>query len=189
MKKAILILLILSSPAAAQRRRLPLPAAECTLQAELWLARSFIGEAGWEAARDHAGIAWVLARRWRRQIRRWPDMTFVTVVKNYVHALGFRRRSGPTRRQRWLRGLLGPLAPEGWPARSSWRKHVGLWRSARARSRDWMVGRVPDPCRGRAWNWGGHVDEGLAQRKALNEVDCGETANTFYDDGGDSDGK
>lgn len=111
-------------------------------------------------------------------------MKFETVIKNYAHALGFRTRGSLTKRHVWLRGLHGPEEPKGWPRRhAKWAKHVGLWRSIRERTDRWFAGKLADPCRGRAWNWGGIVDLSLADSKRLNIIDCGDTGRTtFYDD-------
>jgi len=180
---AALLWLVLSTRTAAARP--PLPPEQRTPEAELWLARTFVGEAGWRAKRTHVGIAYVLARRWRRAVARWPDMRFDTVIKNYAHALGFRRRGTPTKRQLWIRGLEGELRPEHWPrSRASWKRHVSLWKSARERAARFFAGRLRDPCKGRAWHWGGTIDVDLAASKRLRPVDCGDTGGTtFYDTG------
>lgn len=163
----------------------PLPLEQQTPQAELWLARAFVGEAGWMQRNAHAGIAHVLARRWRRVVRRFETMRFETVIKNYCHALGFKRKGTPTRRQLWVRGLFGPTAPEAWPHhKSRWERHLPRWKAAIKRSRKWFAGRIKDPCQGRAWHWGGLVDRELARTKHLRTVECGDTGRTtFYDDG------
>lgn len=174
-----LLSLALATHAAA---RPPLPPSERTPQAEQWLARAFVGEAGWMQKRAHAGIAFVLARRWRRMVRRWPEMRFETVIKNYAHALGFRRRGSPTNRQLWLRELVGDARPEHWPRRSRWERHVRLWSAAQKRASKWFDGRIKDPCGGRAEHWGGTVDLPLARQKRLRPLDCGDTGRTtFYE--------
>ena len=165
--------------------RTPLPPEQQTTQAELWLARAFIGEAGWMQRNAHAGIAHVLARRWHRVVRRYEAMRFETVIKNYCHALGFKRRGTPTPRHLWIRGLVGAVAPKAWPHHKSlWDRHRPRWAAAMKRSRKWFSGRIKDPCRGRAWHWGGLIDRELAQKKRFRTVDCGDTGGTtFYDDG------
>lgn len=185
MRSTVVALCVLLAASSASARRSPLPEAERTPGAVLWLARAWVGEAGWLAARDHAGIGWVLARRWRRAVKRWPELRFVTVVQNYAHALGFRSGRSLTPRQHWLRGLSGAQEPVGWPRRASWRRHRPFWRATLERAAAWFDGRVKDPCQGRAWHWGGEIDVEGAREKGLVEVDCGETENIFY--GGSAD--
>jgi hypothetical protein len=65
-----------------------------------------------------------------------------------------------------------------------WSEHAPLWQAALERSRQWFRGRVKDPCKGRAWNWGGTIDRQLAKDKRLTPIDCGDTGGTtFYDNG------
>lgn len=180
---AVLWLSLAARAAAAP----PLPPTQRTPQAELWLARTFVGEAGWRGKRAHAGIAHVLARRWHRVVVRFPAMRFETVIKNYAHALGFKRMGTPTKRQLWIRGLLGELQPEHWPAGSRWSRHAPLWHAALERSRRWFAGRVKDPCRGRAWHWGGTIDVDLAARKRMQPIECGDTGGTTFYDTGETD--
>jgi hypothetical protein len=176
-----LCLLFVSATVAAQP---PLEADQWNPRTKVWLARAMVGEAGWTASRDHVGIAYVLAKRFERIRRRWPDIRFLDVVLAYAKALGDGRRS-LTSRQRWIRSLGGAEKPVGWPTRANWpRVHRPLWKKTLKRADDWFAGKLRDPCRGRAFNWGGYLDVDLAMRKRLNPVDCGDTRNTFYDDGG-----
>ncbi|MGD8860224.1 MAG: hypothetical protein PVI30_09430 [Myxococcales bacterium] len=176
MKKYIVVgaTLWVTSTAAA---RPPVPAEQWTSDARLWLARAMIAEAGWRAPRDHAAIAHVLARRWRRVVERYETIRFVDVIRNYCSGLGGLSRS-PTRRQRWVRRLWPDGSrPEGWPDYASWDRHAPLWRHTLARADRFGRGELRDPCRGRAWHWGGTID---SPRGRMQPVNCGDTQNTFY---------
>jgi hypothetical protein len=136
-----------------------------------------VAEAGWKSARDHAAIAHVLARRYRRMVERYQSFRFVDVVRSYCAGLGGMTRS-LTRRQLWVRELLPDGSePQGWPSHASWRVHAPLWRAALERADRFARGELRDPCRGRAWHWGGTID---SPRGRMEPVDCGETENTFY---------
>lgn len=179
---ALLVALFVALSCRAHARP-PLPEYEWTEYNTLLLARSFVGEAGWYAKRDHVAIAYVLARRWKAARQRWPELRFADLLKLYVKALGYGRRS-LTPRQTWLRGLHGPDRPLGWPAGASWARKRPFWAEAVRRAQAWMRGQLRDPCRGRAWHWGGTIDIPGAKKKRLRPVDCGATENTFYDRGG-----
>lgn len=167
-------LLLVTSTATARE---PLPKEQWTPGAQLWLARAMVAEAGWTAELDHAAIAHVLARRWKRLAERWPTMRFLDVVRKYCSGLGGFHRD-LTLRQRWVRELQ-PIGeePEGWPRHASWSRHRPLWRAALARSASFAEGELRDPCRGKAVHWGGTID---SPRGRMVAIDCGETQNTFY---------
>jgi hypothetical protein len=155
----------------------PLPATEWTPQAQLWLARAILAEAGWNAKADYVAISYVLARRWRQMLERWPSMRFIDVIKSYCLGLGDYRRQ-PTERQRWIRSLSWDgSTPENWPHKISWDKHLPFWRKALAVTEKWVKGELSDPCRGRAWHWGGTIDNPHGR---MVTVDCGAKRNTFY---------
>lgn len=176
MKRAIVVCsLLICTPANAAR--VPLPASQWTADAHLWLSRAMVAEAGWRSDRDHVAIAYVLARRWHRAKLRFATLRFVDIVRNYCAGLGDYRRS-LTPRQQWLRGLgFLPARPEAWPRKVSWERHEPLWRAALLRSQRWSLGKLKDPCRGRALHWGGTID---SPHGRMTPVDCGETRNTFY---------
>jgi hypothetical protein len=155
----------------------PIPKEEITGKDKIWLARAMVAEAGWESKRDHVAIAYVLVRRWRKMQVRWPTLRFRNVMFAYVKGLGEGRRE-PTARQRWIRALSPDLnQPAYWPRNVRWSHHKGLWGAVIVRVEAWLSGKLRDPCRGRAWHWGGTIDEPW---KKLEQVDCGETKNTFY---------
>lgn len=155
----------------------PIPAHQWDAETEVWLARAMVAEAGWDAEHDHIAIAYVLAKRWRKAVERWPQLRFIDILRNYCAGLGDYRRA-LTPRQRWLRSLNPEgTQPDGWPTQASWRNHLPLWQKALARARAWGEGTLRDPCKGRAWHWGGSID---SPRGRMVRVECGETRNTFY---------
>lgn len=166
---------LIASTVSAQKA--PIPKAQWTPQTQIWLARAMVAEAGWQSERDHIAIAYVLARRWRRLIERWPALRFMDIIRNYCAGLGGYRRE-PTQRQRWLRELnWNDLKPVNWPKKVSWVHHLSKWRSILGLSDKWSKGEIADPCRGRAWHWGGIID---TPRGRMVPINCGETHNTFY---------
>jgi hypothetical protein len=158
-----------------------LPPAQFTPRTRVWLARAMVSEAGWKAELDHAGISHILYRRWKNMRKRWPDMTFEHVIRAYCAGFYVKERS-LTPRQRWIQQLIpSPRQPKDWPAKkASWKVHMPLWKAAWDRAGRFGAGKLRDPCRGRAWHWGGEIDLPLAKQKRLVEVDCGNTRNTFY---------
>ena len=170
------VVLLATSSAAAQHRP-PIPKSQWTPSTQVWLSRAMVAEAGWHATNDHIAIAYVLARRWRRLAERWPALRFIDVIRNYCAGLGSYRRE-LTPRQRWLRSLSwNDLVPENWPSGIPWQRHLRYWQSILERSDRWSKGDLKDPCRGRAWHWGGTID---TPRGRMVPVDCGTTQNTFY---------
>lgn len=166
---------LVASTAGAQAS--PLPASEWTPQVQLWLARAMVSEAGWDAELDYVAIAYVLLRRWHQMNQRWPALRFVDVVRGYCSGLGdYPRRL--TARQRWIRGLSSDgEKPLHWPRNASWKLTYPFWKTALDVSEKWGRGELRDPCRGRAWHWGGTID---TPRGRMIAVNCGPTRNTFY---------
>lgn len=171
---ALVLALVLSfAPRIAFGQR-PIPIEQWDEETHVTLASAFIGEAGWEAELDWAGIAHVLARRWERAVGHNHAVRFVQMVKAYCAPLRGRPKN---RRHRWLRALtLDGLQPRHWPAhRVRWDERAGFWKDALTRAASWARGAVSDPCRGRAWNFGGAMDPATGPR-----VWCGKTLNRFY---------
>lgn len=178
---AAALCLLVAASATAQS---PLPQEQWDDTTRLWLARAMVAEAGWEAPRDHVAIAYVITRRWKRAVQRWPQLTFLDMLRNYCAGLGTAGRE-LTPRQIWIRNLdeLGPMseseAPKGWPSsKARWSAHRDLWGQIVSRATAWGAGELPDPCRGRAEHWGGTTD---LPKTRMVPVDCGDTENTFYE--------
>lgn len=169
--------LVLASSSVSAKRPAPLPSEQWTPRAHLWLSRGLVAEAGWNAERDHVAIAYVLARRWKARAKRYSYIRFVDIVRAYCTGLEPALHS-PTLRQRWLRSLSFNFEqPDAWPRKASWKRHLPLWKAAVYRSEQWARGELRDPCRGKAWHWGGAMD---LPKERMVPVDCGDTSNTFY---------
>jgi hypothetical protein len=187
---ASLAVLLGASPALAWAKpNPPLPPEQWTAEAQLWLARAAVAEAGWEATLDHELIAFALRNQWRSRVQRNPELTFVSVVRSYCAGLG--EEDAATPRQVWVRALppVGDDSePAGWPGRYAWRPHLKLWRSVQDRILRWGAGGVRDKSAGRVWHWGSPSPELPDIRyaaKAVSEgrwvlLNVGDTENSFY---------
>lgn len=155
-----------------------IPKEQWTPQAKLWLSRGMVAEAGWTANRDHAAIAFVLARRWKNAVTRYQNLKFLDVIRRYCSALDFKMRS-ISGRQIWLRTLGFDLQkPIGWPEKKvSWENHKIRWKKILTMSELWVHNKIIDPCGGKAWHWGSPED--LPKGK-MTRIDCGKTLNVFY---------
>lgn len=176
----ILLVFVCAGPCVFQSRGdvvRPIPKEQWDADTRLWTARAMVGEVDWDSEQDHAAIAWVLARRWKMASKRWPELRYVDVVRGYSKPIrGSIRRL--TRRQRWVRALsIDGARPAGWPRRLAWNRYAPKWRRVLRMADEWSLGLWPDPCRGKAWHWGGQMDRPWP---GLVEIDCGDTRNVFY---------
>jgi hypothetical protein len=177
MRGLILAAALLLSTTVVLARPMPIPLGQWSPAAQLWMARAMVAEAGWLAERDHVGIAYVLSRRWASMRKRYPEIQFVHVIRGYCAGLE-PGRAEFTPRQRWLHGLNLQLnEPDGWPRNVSWVRHRVWWQQVLQRAEAWSLGKLRDPCKGRAWHWGGEMD---TPEGKMVEVDCGDTRNIFY---------
>lgn len=167
-----LIIIIFSSTAIAE----PIvPPKQWTKDTRLWMARAYVAEAGWGGSRDHVAISYVLARRWNKQAKKNPKMTLLSMIRRYCSGLGPRIH---TKRQRWVRQLRYNMTrPLAMPRNVSWKALSWRWKDALARAQQWYNGSLPDPCKGRAWHWGGSMDK---PHPKMFRVWCGNTINIFY---------
>jgi hypothetical protein len=138
----------------------------------LLLAQAMVLEADWISATDHAAIAHVLMRESKR-----AGVPLPSHIRRYV--AGFKIKLP---RNLMIRSLTAEgWEPEGWPQNLSWPKHQVWWWATIERAKRALAGTLPDPCRGRADHWGGDMDLGRAERAGWVRVDCGDTANTFWE--------
>jgi len=119
------------------------------------LARCIVAEAGRTPGRDALAILHVLERRTR--LPAWRGKTAADVARAYCVSLNGRAQNPRARRLR--RAERDEL-----PA------HVVRLAD------EWVNGARPaDPCGGRAWEWDNREHDGLTV------VDCGGTANVFFE--------
>lgn len=133
----------------------------------LALAVTYVAEAGWDAATDHAAISHVLKRKADRH-----HVPLLDVLVRYIAS----RRVTDTRRP-WLYQLrLDATKPRDWPRNLSWAAHVDRWLACVERARAFLRGDLRDPCG--AEHFGGVMD---VPRGRMRIAACsGLTKNTFY---------
>jgi hypothetical protein len=124
----------------------------------LVLVHSILGEAGWRPRNDHPAILHVLERR--RKLPTHVGKNLTEMAKSYSNFLNEDREETPHRRAVFATTL--ETAPR-------WAVRLVDKFLANPRS-------IKDPCKGKAWNWGGHFEVGTNNPHA---VDCGSTANVF----------
>jgi len=139
----------------------PVPVNQWTESAQMTLARTLVGEADWSEP-DHAAIAHVLVKRWRRQVKHKPE-GFEHFIQRYSAVWKL-----DTPRKRAVRAL-------------PWGEFVGPWGGKRWLKvqrfvRRWGDGLVADPCP-EALHWGGTMDKPHA---GWRPVRCGRTKNLFW---------
>lgn len=138
----------------------------------LWLARAMVNEADYEAVTDHIAIGYVLVRKSKR--------TGVSVAKiARVYSTGMDRGDRHSDRHLSILELdYTGNKPEHWDGRASWKRVRPQWMSTLQRARGVIAGKLADPCGGRSVHWGGPMDK---PSKKLRRIDCGKTANYFYE--------
>lgn len=168
----IIGLLASLTPTATAKRPPPVPQEQWTKETTVWLARAWVAEAGWpktyvKKEEQHA-IGYALAARWKQLLKRYPRIRFVSVIRAYCAGLGENLRKEPTSRQKWIRNLLGPNEPKGWPRSFvSWERHRPLWKDTIDRVRLFSQGRISNPCPGASFFGGkkaGDVPKGKMVR-------------------------
>lgn len=133
----------------------------------LALAVTYVAEAGWDAANDHAAISHVLKRKADRH-----GLPLLDVLVRYIAS----RRIQDVRRP-WLYQLrLDATKPRDWPRNLSWAAHIDRWLACVERARSFLAGTLPDPCG--AEHFGGVMD---VPRGRMQIAACsGLTKNTFF---------
>jgi len=130
----------------------------------LALGQCYVAENRWRNRTEHAAMAYVLLRRWRRYLRMHPGSTysFEDQIRDYcaVH-----RTSSPSPHQTWVRALpWGTMEtnPGMDPEQTDWRNWVDDWDYARETVTLFETGALRDPLPG-AMNWGS-TDDGNPHR-------------------------
>ena len=180
--------------------RTKLPSEQWDWHTHKWLARGFVGEAGWASKDDHIGIANVLRRRWMQLTKNQPQLKyqFIDVAREYMRGMS-KHRSSFTDRTMWVRSLPyqmpstdAPMAaqlldlgwagmsrqieaPTAWPRKLQWHSYTKKWDDVLALAQDWQDWKYPDKCP-EAMHWGSPQGYG----HGWEVVDCGDTLNIFY---------
>lgn len=118
----------------------PIPKNQWSPAAKLWLARSCVGEAGFDSYDECLGIAWVYATRSRENGHK-----FVTMVRLYSSAV--KRKANKSRKWIFHLGLRGHK-PKNWPKKLSWRPHRAHWLRLLSMLDDWAKGYYENPVEG-----------------------------------------
>lgn len=163
MRKLILLIMIVggvlarNAPAMAQAELQP----EWNDDTRLSLGQCMVAERRWdrEDRTEHAAIAHVLLRRWRRYREMHPGSTysFDQMIRQYcaVH-----RASDPSPHQRWVRNLpWGPMEtdPGMDPEETDWHNYTDDWDRTRETVTLFEQGELRDPLP-HAMQWGSTSD-------------------------------
>lgn len=154
----------------------PIPRGRIGRDADLWAARSCIGEAGWRSWQGEcAAILWVYKSRYEAMRPSRPDLTYAKVIRRYSSAVKPHTRHG----RPWLFELRSYLdRPPSWPASSSWRLHRSDWARVVGTVRRWLRGDVENPCPG-ARHYGNRTTDGRPTGHILAQCAV-ETRNRFW---------
>jgi len=123
------------------------------------IAKTLIAEAGEARCSDHAAILHVLKRR--TGLPRFRGRSIADVAQAYS---SFWNDAPKKPRQLQIHGLT-------WDEMPAWTHQL---------IEAFEGGLVPDPCEGKAIHWGSLEDS--TKRTDLRAVDCGQTANVFFDE-------
>jgi hypothetical protein len=173
----ITLMLCFTSEVFAQNQ--PVSDDEWTENSKLWLARSLLGEVGWNRPGEYAAVAWVYATR-ANQTNRY---SFDQMVRRYSAAV----KQHNNHPNPWILGLqLDDTQPELWPiGKARW---VGLgdiyWTKVLEFVDEWQSGKIANPCPD-ANHFGGYIDRHRAEALHWTRVQCEEGKvrfrNRFYD--------
>lgn len=123
-----------------------------------------------------AGVWHTLQRRWRQAARRWQRLTLAGLVRAYCAVF----KGRPVGRKRWVRGLLADRAPDGWPARASWKRRGPRWLAIYERAGAFLRGEIPDLCKGEPTHTGGLIDSARMNPHKFRMVWCGRTGDQRF---------
>jgi hypothetical protein len=164
---------VVCSPRALATQAPRLPVAEWTAETRLDLARSVVGEAGWDAYEtgEAVAIAEVYRARWLHVRRTWPTASYRSIVRAYSRALDGRRRV-------WVTTIsYSTTRPRGWPGNLRWEPYRKRLVNTAKVLDTWQAGGASTPCPG-ANHFGGPMDQPW---RGLQRVACvSPTRNTFY---------
>lgn len=123
-----------------------------------------LGEAGWRPRNDHPAMLHVLDKR-RRVLPAYEGMTLTQAAESYSKFLSAARPKDSSNHRKAIYRLKSlDEAPE-WAVKLVDR----FLKDPKS---------VRDPCRGKAWHWGGRFEVHPVTAR-VRGVDCGSTANIF----------
>jgi hypothetical protein len=137
----------------------------------VWLARSCVGEAGWQAAEsgECAAIWHIYAKRALA-----TERPVLRVAKKYSAAI----KRGPHSRPWVLELDRDGRKPKGWPRQLMWRRYTDRWFHTLALADLFLEGRIEDPLPS-AQHYGGRMDRGLCL-KTWTKLPADGFVNWFY---------
>lgn len=147
--------------------------AQDTPDVALWLARSCVGESGWDTHKTGECSAIIHVYKKRSQITGW---LIYKVARKYSAAIKARQgRPNP-----WVMYLdrLG-TKPKKWPSQAKWDTHRAHWLEILAWVDTFMANPTPDPLPN-ADHYGGSVDAHRARRMGWWKLDTPQFKNKFW---------
>ena len=169
----------------------PVPMEQYTPETKLWLARGIVLESGfikWDSGpkrnnreQEQLAIAYTLANRWHRRVKRIPEYRFVQMITGYC--VGTKKYRTP--RQRLIHKLdLSGKKPKDWPANKNFATYNMWWQRTLNLMDRWSLGLEEDPFNGKSYDWEGRRfvknNKKLEGQKPLRENRHYKFGNVFY---------
>ena len=169
----------------------PVPMEQYTPEAKLWLATGAVLESGfikWDSGpkrnnreQEQLAIAYTLANRWYRRVKRIPEYQFVQMITGYC--VGLKKYRTP--RQRLIHKLdLSGKKPKDWPANKNFTTYNEWWQRTLDLLDRWSLGVEDDPFHGKSYDWEGRRfiknNKKLKGQKPLRENRHYKFGNVFY---------
>lgn len=151
----------------------PIPKSEWNESTKLWLGRSCVGEAGFDAHDECIGIAWVYSARYREL---GGKVSLERIIRKYSAAV----KDKSTHRRPWILSLnLKGDRPDRWPSKLSWKTHRPKWVKILSELDHWASGDRSNPVRG-ANHYGGKMDHPGESWVRIKPVSGMKFRNIFY---------
>ena len=169
----------------------PVPPEQFTPEAKLWLATGAVLESGfirWDSGpkmnnreKEQVAIAFTLANRWDRRVKRIPEYRFLQMITGYC--VGLKKYRTP--RQRLIHKLdLSGKKPRDWPANKDFATYNRWWQRTLDLLDRWSLGLEEDPFNGKSYDWEGRrfikYNKKLEGQKPLRENRHYKFGNVFY---------
>ena len=150
---AIIVLIVCLGSTSPVYGESLIPTKEWTKETHIWLARSWIAEAGFAITKtkklEQHAIGYVLERRWRQISKNYKKFRFLDVIRMYCS--GLKKNGKFSQRQLWVRHLLGQDSPKYWPRKLNWKHYQPLWADTLVRTKKFMKGELRNPCPGASY--------------------------------------